>query len=146
MQEGDVVVVDTGGGVYGGMGDVMITAFYLKKAGGMVFDGTIRDSPYARTLRMPIFCRGVQPSFEFLMASAANVIVQCAGILVVPGDVLIGDDDGVVVIPKEKVEEVVKRGLEREKIEVYSRKLLEAGRPLSESYPPRPEWLSKPPI
>lgn len=80
------------------------------------------------------------------MPAAANIMVQCAGVLVVPSDVLIGDDDGIVVIPKEKVEDVVKKGLDQELKETYSRKLLEAGRPLSDAYPPRPEWLSKPPI
>jgi regulator of RNase E activity RraA len=147
-QEGDIIVVDAGGAEgYGGMGDIMITAYYVKKAGGMVFDGSIRDSSYARTLKMPIFSRGTQPSYApYVMPAAANVMVQCAGVLVVPGDVLIGDDDGIVVIPKEKVEDVVKKGLDQELKETYSRKLLEAGRPLSDAYPPRPEWLSKPPI
>ncbi|MEM2875586.1 MAG: ribonuclease activity regulator RraA [Candidatus Bathyarchaeia archaeon] len=147
-QEGDVIVVDAGGvGGYGGMGDIMITAYAVKKAGGMVFDGAIRDSPYARTLNMPIFCRGAQPSTTpHIMPVAANIMVQCGGVLVVPGDVLIGDDDGVVVIPKEKIEEVAKKGLEHEQIEAYSRKILEAGKPLSEAYPPKQEWLTKPPL
>lgn len=145
---GDVIVVDAGGACgYGGMGDIMITAYAVKKAVGMVFDGAVRDSPYAKSLDMPIFCRGAQPSTTpHIMPAAANVTIQCGGILVVPGDILIGDDDGVVVIPREKAEEVAKRGLEHERIESYSRKLLEAGRPLSEAYPPRKEWLTKPPI
>jgi len=148
IQKGDIVVVDAGVYMgYGGMGDIMITGYYVKGAGGMVFDGSIRDSPYVKTLKMPIFARGVQPSITpHVMPVVANVMIQCGGVLVVPGDVLIGDDDGVVVIPKELVEEVAKRGLEREKIEMYARKLLEAGRPLSEAYPPKPEWLTKPPI
>lgn len=147
-QEGDVIVVDAGGAEgYGGMGDIMITAYVARKAAGMVFDGSIRDSPYARTLEMPIFCRGVQPSTTpSIMPVAANIMIQCNGVLVVPGDIVIGDDDGVVVIPKEKAEEVAKKGLEHERIEIYSRKLLEAGRPMSEAYPPRQEWLSRPPI
>ena len=147
-QLGDVIVVDAGGVCgYGGMGDIMITAYALKKAAGMVFDGAIRDSPHVKSLDMPVFSRGAQPSTTpHLMPAAANVMIQCGGVLVVPGDILIGDDDGVVVIPKEKAEEVAKRGLERERIESYSRKLLEAGRPLSEAYPPRKEWLTKPPI
>jgi regulator of RNase E activity RraA len=148
VREGDVIVVDAGGEEgYGGMGDIMITAYAVKKVSGMVFDGSIRDSPYVKTLKMPIFARGVQPSTTpQIMPAAANVMVQCCGVLVVPGDILIGDDDGVVVIPREKAEEVAKIGLEHERIEIYSRKLLEAGRPLSEAYPPRQEWLTKPPI
>jgi len=147
-QEGDVIVVDAGGkDGYGGMGDIMITSYVVKKAAGMVFDGSIRDSPYAKTLTMPIFCRGVQPpTTPPILPVAANIMIQCAGVLVVPGDVLIGDDDGVVVIPKEKAEEVAKKGLEHEKIEIYSRKLLEVGRSLSEAYPPKQEWITKPPI
>ncbi len=64
----------------------------------------------------------------------------------VPGDVVFGDDDGVVVIPKNLVETVTQKGIAQEQKEGYSRKLLAAGRPLSDAYPPRDEWLIKPPI
>ena len=145
---GDVIVVDSGGpGYYGGMGDVMITGFAVKKAAGMVFDGVIRDSPYVRTLEMPVFCCGVQPSTTPRnMPVAANVMVRCGGVLVCPGDIVMGDDDGVIVIPKEKAEQVAELGLEREKIEKYSRRLLESGKPLNYAYPPKREWLDNPPI
>lgn len=146
--EGDVVVVDAGGAHgYGGMGDVIITAYAVKNVGGMVYDGAIRDGPYAKNLHIPIFCRGTQPSVTpRLLPVAANVMIQCGGVLVVPGDVVFGDDDGVVVIPKTLVETVTQKGIVQEQKEVYSRKLLEAGRPLSDAYPPRDEWLIKPPI
>lgn len=148
VQEGDVVVVDAGGVQgYGGMGDVIITAYAVKHVGGMVYDGAIRDGPYAKNLQIPIFCRGTQPSVTpRLLPVAANVMIQCGGVLVVPGDVVIGDDDGVVVIPKDVVEEVTQKGVAQEQIETYSRNLLAAGRPLSDAYPPREEWLTKPPI
>lgn len=148
VQEGDVVVVDAGGVQgYGGMGDVIITAYAVKHVGGMVYDGAIRDGPYAKNLQIPIFCRGTQPSVTpRLLPVAANVMIQCGGVLVVPGDVVIGDDDGVVVIPKDVVEEVTQKGVAQEQIETYSRNLLAAGRPLSDAYPPRDEWLTKPPI
>lgn len=147
-QPGDVIVVDGGGpGCYGGMGDIMITGFAVRKAAGMVFNGLIRDSPYVKSLRMPVFCRGAQPSTTpQIMPVSANVMIGCAGVLVCPGDIIIGDDDGVVVIPKEKAEEVAKIGLERECLERYARRLLEAGRPLGDVYPPRREWLDSPPI
>jgi len=73
-------------------------------------------------------------------------MIGCAGVLVCPGGILIGDDDGVVVIPKEKAKEAAEIGLERERLENYSRKLLEAGKPLSSVYPPKREWLDNPPI
>jgi len=79
------------------------------------------------------------------MPVAANVMIGCGGDLVCPGDILIGDDDGIVVIPKEKAEEVAELGLDQERLEKYSRKLLEAGKPLGYVYPPRREWLKKPP-
>lgn len=145
-QEGDVIVVDGLGG-YGGMGDCMITAFQVKKAAGMVFDGRIRDLPYVKGLGMPMFARGTQPgTTPSTIGAAANIMIQCAGVLIVPGDIMFGDDDGVIVIPKEKAEEVANEALEKEQIEVYSRKLLEKGSPLSQSYPPKKEWLTKPPI
>jgi regulator of RNase E activity RraA len=146
--EGDVVVVDAGGPHgYGGMGDVIITAYVVKNVGGMVYDGAIRDGPYAKNLQIPIFCRGTQPSVTpRLLPIAANVNIQCGGVFVAPGDVVFGDDDGVVVIPKNLVDVVAQKGTAQEEIETYSRKLLAAGRPLSDAYPPREEWLTKPPI
>ena len=147
-QPGDVIVVDSGGPEgYGGMGDIMITGFTVRGAAGMVFNGSIRDSPYVRTLKIPVFCRGAQPSTTpRTMPVAANVMISCGGVLVCPGDILIGDDDGVVVIPKERAEEAAELGLEREKLEGYARKLLEAGKSLSEVYPPKREWLDNPPL
>jgi 5-oxopent-3-ene-1,2,5-tricarboxylate decarboxylase/2-hydroxyhepta-2,4-diene-1,7-dioate isomerase len=148
VKEGDVIIVDAGGAYgYGGMGDVIITAYAVKSVGGMVYDGAIRDGPYAKNLHIPIFCRGTQPSVTpRLLPIAANVRIQCGGVLVEPGDVVFGDDDGVVVIPGNLVETVAQKGIAQEQIEVYSRKLLAAGRPLSDAYPPRDEWLTKPPI
>jgi regulator of RNase E activity RraA len=146
-QPGDVIVLNGILDGYGGMGDCMVTAFVVKEAAGMVFDGRIRDYPYLKTLEMPIFSRGAQPgTTPYIFPVAANVMIECAGILIVPGDIMFGDDDGVIVIPREKAEEVAEEAVKKESIEVYSRKLLEMGRPLSEAYPPKNEWLTRPPI
>jgi regulator of RNase E activity RraA len=145
---GDVIVADAGGRLDAGViGDCMATGYKARGVAGFVVDGVVRDSAYIRQLMFPVFSRGVTPTStrNRLIPTELNTPVQCGGIQVVPGDIVIGDD-GVVVIPREKSAEVAERGVEEETLEGYSRRMLLAGRPLSESYPPRPEWLKKPPI
>ena len=146
---GDIIVADAGGRLDAGViGDCMATGYKAKGAAGFVVDGVVRDSPYIRQLMFPVFSRGATPTSTRgrLIPAALNVPIQCGGVQVVPGDIIIGDDDGVVVIPREKAAEVAEKGIEEETLEGYSRKMLLAGRPLGESYPPRKEWIQKPPI
>jgi len=149
LKLGDVVVVDAGGRADAGVfGDCMVTALEVKGAIGLVVDGAVRDAPFIREMRFPTFVKDVTPAHtgERLLPQSYNIPVHCGDVHVLPGDIIIADDDGVMVIPKEKAAEVAKASLDLDSIEVYSRKMLKAGRPMSESYPPRKEWLTKPPI
>jgi regulator of RNase E activity RraA len=148
-QRGDIIVADACGRLDSGViGDCMATGYKAKGAAGFVVDGVVRDSPYIRQLMFPVFLRGVTPTSTRarLIPFTFNVPIQCCGVQVVPGDIIIGDDDGVVVIPRQKAEEVAEKGVEEETLEDYSRRMLLSGRSLGDSYPPRPEWLEKPPI
>lgn len=149
LKPGDVVVVDACGRPDAGVfGDCMVTALEAKGTIGLVVDGAVRDAPFIREMKFPVFVRDVTPAHtgERLIPQSYNVPVDCGDVQVTPGDIIMADDDGVMVIPKEKAAEVAKISLDTDFIEVYSRKMLKAGRPMSESYPPRKEWLTKPPI
>lgn len=149
LKTGDIIVVDAGGRVDAGVfGDCMVTALEAKGAIGLVVDGAVRDAPFIREMKFPVYIKGVTPAHTGgrLLPESHNIPIDCGGVQVLPGDIIIADDDGVMAIPKEKAAEVAKISLDTDAIEVYSRKMLKAGRPMSESYPPRKEWLTKPPI
>ena len=109
-QAGDVVVIDGGGVV-----DMCVIgdriAYYLqakRKVNGVVVDGSVRDARGLREAGMPVFTRGVTPKvFGAQGPGAVNVPIACGGVPVNPGDIIVGDDDGVVVVPLEDATRVL---------------------------------------
>ena len=102
-QPGDIVVVDARGSMTSGVfGEMMLTYFKGRGGLGVVIDGCIRDYPDAKDLGLGLFLKGVTPNFHTqteLMPFAVNEPVACGGTLVMPGDIIIADDDGAVVVP-----------------------------------------------
>lgn len=105
---GSVLVVSTGGELRKGFwGEVMTEAALARGIAGLVTDGAVRDIRAIRDLRFPVFSAGVAiPGTVKNMAGSRNTVMQIAGVLVEPGDIIVGDDDGVVVVPKDSVPEV----------------------------------------
>jgi 4-hydroxy-4-methyl-2-oxoglutarate aldolase len=93
------------------MGGIMGTAMKYRGLAGAVVDGTVRDIPQLRKLQFPVFSRGVSPgtSVNHYRFAGLNVPVTVAGVKVNPGDIIVADEDGVVVVPKEKGAEVLKK-------------------------------------
>lgn len=102
------------GGDIAGMGGIMGTAMKYKGLAGAVIDGTVRDIAQLRRLQLPVFSRGVSPgtSVNHYRFAGMNIPVVCGGVTVNPGDIVAGDEDGVVVVPKEKAAEVLKKAQE----------------------------------
>src|SRR3990170_4920422 len=126
---GDVLVIDargyTGNAVWGG-----VQALYARKTGvaGLVVDGAIRDVEEMRKMRFPVYCKGITPAGPHKgWADNINVPIQCGGIPVNPGDLIVGDDDGVAVIPQEYIERVYEDSLKRLKLEKSWIKNIENG-------------------
>ena len=112
-QEGDVLVVDArgylGNAVWGG-----VQATYAVKRGiaGLVVDGAIRDVAEMRASRFPVFCRGRTPNGPHKgWADSINLPIQCGGVPVNAGDLILGDDDGVVVVSANRIESIYKEAL-----------------------------------
>jgi 4-hydroxy-4-methyl-2-oxoglutarate aldolase len=108
-QEGDVVVVAAGGTVdYACFGDGTALKMRLKGVAGAVIDGATRDSGRVVALGFPTFVRGATPrNYHYPVDTdhgAVNVPVVCGGVLVHPGDVVFGDADGVVIVPRQVAE------------------------------------------
>jgi 4-hydroxy-4-methyl-2-oxoglutarate aldolase len=110
-QPGDVFVLAAGGvHDYACMGELASNILRWRGAAGAVIDGAARDLAGIREVGMPVFARAVTPRnyhYPFgLEHGAVNLPVTCGGVSVSPGDVIVGDDDGVVVVPREIAGEV----------------------------------------
>jgi 4-hydroxy-4-methyl-2-oxoglutarate aldolase len=113
-----VMVLD-GGADYAGIGGLMATAMKVRGLAGAVIDASVRDTPQIRKLQFPVFSRGVVPSttINHYRFAGSNVPVTCAGARVNPGDIIVGDEDGVAVVPKAKAAEVLKKAQELDNTE-----------------------------
>lgn len=108
-QPGDVIVFDARGHKDTSVwGYLQTRACIMRGIAGVVIDGSIRDSREIRKSGFPVFCRGVTPAGPHKgWGDSINVPIQCGGVHVCPGDIVLGDDDGVVVIPRPQAEQVL---------------------------------------
>lgn len=117
---GDVVVVSTCGNTTSAVfGELMCHTAAAAKLGGIVVDGAIRDVEGITRLGMPAFSRSVCPgSCDKDGPGEINVAISCGGTVVCPGDIVVGDDDGIAVVPRERAAvtlELVFQLMERER-------------------------------
>jgi regulator of RNase E activity RraA len=96
---------------YAGIGALMATAMKVRGLAGAVIDASVRDTPQIRRIQFPVFSRGVAPSttINHFRVAGVNVPVTCAGAKVNPGDIIAADEDGVVVVPKAKAADILKK-------------------------------------
>jgi regulator of RNase E activity RraA len=138
-QPGDVVVVDARGDMASGVfGEMMLTYFMGRGGVGAVIDGCIRDFPKAKHLGLGLWLRGVTPNFHTqtgIFPFAVNVPVACGGVLVLPGDVIVADDDGAVVVPATMAAALLEKASEHAEWEEFSRLRLSQGGDLRKYYP-----------
>jgi regulator of RNase E activity RraA len=93
------------------MGNLMATAAVERRMAGMVLDGAIRDLWDVRRMGLTVYARSKSPrtAVGHYATVARNVPVECAGVMVRPGDIIVADEDGVVVVPQERAAEVLKQ-------------------------------------
>ncbi|MES9736439.1 RraA family protein [Peribacillus frigoritolerans] len=106
---GDIIVVDSKGDTYRAIaGDFVVGMMQTMEIGGLVVDGVIRDLEAIKELNFPVFSKGTTvASSGKAGVGETNVPISCGGVTVYPGDIIIGDIDGVVVVPKDKGEEIL---------------------------------------
>ena len=147
-QPGDIVVVDARGDLGSGVfGEMMLTYFMGRGGAGVVIDGCIRDSAEIKKLGLGLWLRGVTPNFHTqtnLMPFAVNVPIACGGVTVMPGDIIVADDDGAVAVPVALAPQLAKKASEHVEWEEFSRLKLAEGGDLRKYYPlsdeARPEY------
>ena len=129
LQKGDVAVLGTSSDNTDGMfGDLLATSFRARGAAGLVIDAGCRDTPDLRSMQFPVWARAVHAKGTVkATVGSVNTPILCAGALVHPGDVVIGDDDGVVIVPKLRAAQVAAAAAARETKEAATRKRLAAG-------------------
>lgn len=118
-EPGDLLVIDARGHMDTSVwGFIQTTACKLKGIEAVIIDGTIRDIREIRDSHFPIFCKGATPAGPHKgWGGSINEPIQCGGVPVDPGDIIIGDDDGVVVIPQRIAQEVLERSKKRLEME-----------------------------
>lgn len=131
---GDVLILAGGDPDVAFFGGLMATASKEKGLEGVVTDGGTRDLREIEEMKFPVFARSVVPSTSVgrYETVASNVRVSCGGVSVNPGDIVVGNDDGVIVVPKESMEKVLEYAEAAEKKEVDETRDLKKGMPLSE--------------
>jgi 4-hydroxy-4-methyl-2-oxoglutarate aldolase len=129
VQPGDILVVATmSGSTDGYVGDLLATSLAARGAKGLVIDAGARDVAEIRTIGFPVWSRAVSAQGTVKeTVGAANVPVVCAGVQVVPGDVVVADDDGVVVVPRLRAGAAIAEAAAREAKEADLGKRLAAG-------------------
>jgi 4-hydroxy-4-methyl-2-oxoglutarate aldolase len=129
LQEGDVAVLGTSSDNTDGMfGELLATSFRARGARGLVIDAGCRDAAELRDMKFPVWARAVHAKGTVkATVGSVNTPIICAGALVNPGDVVVADDDGVVIVPRVLAGQIVAAAAAREAKEAGTRKRLAAG-------------------
>lgn len=140
-QSGDVIVVDARAEMSAGVfGEMMLTYFAGRGGVACVIDGCVRDWPKAKDLDISYFLRGTTPNYHTqtnIFPYGVNVPIGCGGVLVMPGDIIVADDDGAVCVPVGMAEALLERASKHVEWEEFSRMRLSEGGDLRKYYPLR---------
>jgi regulator of RNase E activity RraA len=136
---GHVLVIDCRGErrVASG-GGILLARLQVRAAAGLVSDGALRDSAEIAQMNFPVYCAGAAAPLNLVHHHAVdiNVPIACGGVAVYPGDIMAGDAEGVVVIPRHLAAEVADDAEQQELLEEFITSEIKQGRSLPGTYPP----------
>jgi regulator of RNase E activity RraA len=136
---GHVLVIDSRGQQRAAsLGNILATRLLRRGCAGVVTDGSVRDAAGFRSLELPTFCVGPSANTNLIQHHAVDmqVPIGCAEVAVYPGDLMVGDADGVVCIPRHLATEVATDAVGQEHLEEFVESKVESGEPLRGNYPP----------
>lgn len=136
---GSVLVIETGGDREGGvLGDILADRLRLRGVAGAVSDGVMRDRAGLERVGLPLWCRGTvpPPAFASLWCAGSGGPVAVGGATVLPGDPIVADPDGAIVVPRALAAGLLEAALEMDAFERWVIEQVAAGRPLPGLYPP----------
>jgi regulator of RNase E activity RraA len=143
---GAVLVIDARGKTRAAsLGHILATRLLRRGAAGIVTDGAVRDSQGFATLDLPTFAAGAAATTNLAQHHAVDlqVPIGCAEVAVYPGDIMVGDHDGVICLPRELADEVAEAALRQEHLEDFILAKIDAGAPLRGTYPPDEHTLAE---
>lgn len=138
MPEGCVVVADTAGISDAGIfGDILCARMHRRLVRGLVTDGAVRDRSGIVTTGLPVWGRGVAapPAVAQMAFVGWQEPIGCGGVAILPGDIIVADDDGAIVIPAALLSDVVAVAAEQERSEAWILQEVQQGAPLTGLYP-----------
>jgi regulator of RNase E activity RraA len=144
--EGEIIVIEARGDAgTGTLGDILALRAKTRGAAGVVTDGGVRDFDMVAEIGLPVFSRGAHPSVlgRRHVPWETDVTVACGGAAVQPGDVIVGDGDGAIVIPASLAEEVADAALAQEDEDTWIAEQVAAGHPVDGLFPMNAEWRAK---
>jgi regulator of RNase E activity RraA len=126
-------------------GHILGTRIKMRGAAGLVTDGALRDTPGFKELGLPTYIRAPHATMSFVIHHPLemNVPIGCAGVLVLPGDVMVGDGEGVVAIPAQVAEDVAADAYEQERREEFFQMKVAQGAGIQGVYPPNEQTLAE---
>lgn len=128
-EPGDVLVVDAGGFTNAGLwGELLTLAAQMREIKGLVIDGGIRDCKEIEEMDFPVFSKGINARGGYKNnPGSINCTISCGGISVNPGDIIVGDENGVVVVPLENAYQVYEKAIDKLKAEEVIREKMNEG-------------------
>ena len=151
--QGSVLVIDCRGDARSASaGGILARLLAVRGVAGLVTDGGLRDTPDIAARNFPVYCKAPAAPISLIghHAVESNVPIACGGVAVYPGDIIVGDGEGVIVIPHAIADQVAADTFEQEKLEEFVQQEIASGRPLPGTYPPNAatkaryaEWKKK---
>lgn len=144
--DGEIIVIEArGDATTGTLGDILALRAKTRGAAGVVTDGGVRDFDEVARIGLPVFSQGAHPSVlgRKHVPWEIDVTIGCGGAAVQPGDIIVGDGDGVIVIPPALASEVVDAALAQEDEDAWIAAQVEAGHPVDGLFPMNAEWRAK---
>ncbi|MEX3957531.1 ribonuclease activity regulator RraA [Trinickia sp. EG282A] len=142
VQPGDVLVIDSRDDPRAASaGNILVTRLLARGAKAIVTDGALRDGSEIANLPLPAYCREVTATTRISYHHVADlqVPIGCAGVAVYPGDIIVGDADGITVVPTHLAEELAELCSRQDDLERYLAMRIAAGEALWGVYPPSPQ-------
>ncbi|MCL4508482.1 MAG: ribonuclease activity regulator RraA [Chloroflexi bacterium] len=143
---GDVLVIDARGNtVAGTLGNILATRMKVRGVAGIVTDGAFRDSAGIRAIDLPTYAAGAHPNVSSTVHYPVdmNLPIACGGVAIFPGDVIVGDAEAVIVVPRKVAGEVARDAFEQEEREQFILHKIEAGSSIIGVYPPDEQTLAE---
>ncbi len=143
VRPGEILVIEARGDPTAGtVGDILALRAQVRGAAGIVTDGAIRDSQALRAMDLPVYYGATHPAVlgRRHVPWEVNATIACAGVTVVPGDIIVGDGDGVIVVPAHLAMEVARDAAEQELQEEFAAEMVAAGESVDGLYPLAKRW------